>query len=147
MTAPTVQFRRAVRFSGTNSAQPGLHAAIRFTSEQQHGLLGKRPVPRRGGPSGVHERRRRDGLGLLPRETDPRRRQARHRANQGLGIALILFGGTVMGCSLAFVQRGEAAHGGLALLLGLVTLLQGVWLVGRQERRGRMQKGSARSRR
>jgi len=100
-------------------------------------LLRQRPVPRQTRSSPQIERRQKDGLGLLPRVADPRKRRARHRANQVLGAGLTVFGGAVVGCGLAFLHRGEVLHGVLALLLGLITLVQGVWLVGRLERRDR----------
>jgi len=141
MTTPSVRLQstRHAADSGDFS-RPRPEALVRpAASGTGRDLLRQRPVPRQTGSRLQIERRQKDGLGLLPRVADPRRRQARHRANQVLGAALTLFGGAVVGCGLAYIHRGEAVHGALALLLGLILIAQGVWQVGRRERRDRRQ--------
>lgn len=82
------------------------------------------------------ERRRRDGLGLLPPAMTPQQQRQRARANRLAAAALIVVGAFVVGGSLSLlVQRSEPVVW-LGLIFGGVVVVQGVLLAGRRERRG-----------
>lgn len=81
------------------------------------------------------ERRRRDGLGLLPPARTPEQRYRRERANRIGGVVLVLIGSFVVGGSLALLQGQFGPEFGFSLTLGLLILSQGLWLLGRRERR------------
>ena len=81
------------------------------------------------------ERRRRDGLGLLPPACTPEQRYRRERANKVGGFVLVLIGSFVVGGSLAPLQGQFGPEFGFSLTLGLLILSQGLWLLGRRERR------------
>ncbi len=81
------------------------------------------------------ERRRRDGLGLLPPASTPEQRYRRERANKVGGFVLVLIGSFVVGGSLALLQGQFGPEFGFSLTLGLLILSQGLWLLGRRERR------------
>ena len=81
------------------------------------------------------ERRRRDGLGLLPPARTPEQRYRRERANRIGGFVLVLIGSFVVGGSLALLQGQFGPEFGFSLTLGLLILSQGLWLLGRRERR------------
>ena len=81
------------------------------------------------------DRRQRDGLGLLTPVADPRQRRRRQQANVLVGLLLVTAGGGIEGGSVASLQAGTGAGGWLGLMFGLITLAQGVWLVGQRERR------------
>ncbi len=85
--------------------------------------------------SAFTERRRRDGLGLLPPASTPEQRYRRERANKVGGFVLVLIGSFVVGGSLALLQGQFGPEFGFSLTLGLLILSQGLWLLGRRERR------------
>lgn len=81
------------------------------------------------------ERRRQDGLGLLPPARTPEQRYRRERANRVGGFVLVLIGSFVVGSSLALLRGQLGPEFGLSLTLGILVLSQGLWLLGRRERR------------
>ena len=81
------------------------------------------------------ERRRRDGLGLLPPARTPEQRRRRERANKVGGFVLVLIGSFVVGGSLALLRGQLGPEFGFSLTLGGLVLSQGLWLLGRRERR------------
>ena len=82
------------------------------------------------------ERRRRDGIGVLPPAVSPEQRRKRQRSNRLLAFFLILAGGFISGGSLTLVEHRVDPVLPLGLILGVVVLGQGVALAGRRERRG-----------
>ena len=83
----------------------------------------------------VFERRRKDGLGLLPPARTPEQRYRRERANKVGGFVLVLIGSFVVGSSLALLGKQLGPEFGFSLTLGILVLSQGLWLLGRRERR------------
>ncbi len=81
------------------------------------------------------ERRRRDGLGLLPPARTPEQRYRRERANRVGGFVLVLIGSFMVGGSLALLRGQLGPEFGFSLALGMLVLSQGLWLLGRRERR------------
>ena len=81
------------------------------------------------------ERRRQDGLGLLPPARTPEQRYRRERANKVGGFVLVLIGSFVVGSSLALLGRQLGPEFGFSLTLGVLVLSQGLWLIGRRDRR------------
>ena len=81
------------------------------------------------------ERRRQDGLGLLPPARTPEQRYRRERANRVGGFVLVLIGSFVVGSSLALLGRQLGPEFGFSLTLGVLVLSQGLWLIGRRDRR------------
>lgn len=91
------------------------------------------------------ERRRQDGIGLLPAAVTSEQRRQRERSNRLLALFLILTGGFISGGSLTLIEHRMDPVLPLGLILGVVVLGQGVVLAGRRERRGRRRSPEART--
>ncbi|WP_407569694.1 hypothetical protein [Deinococcus altitudinis] len=90
------------------------------------------------------ERRRQDGLGLLPLAMTPEERQKRERFNRAGGLMLTTAGAFIVGGSFGLLFGRPDAVSWMGVLLGLSMCAQGVSLVGRRERRGKKNKGKDR---
>ncbi len=91
------------------------------------------------------ERRRQDGIGLLPAAVTSEQRRKRERSNRLLALFLILAGGFISGGSLTLLAHRMDPVLPLGLILGVVVLGQGVVLAGRRERRGRWRSAETRT--
>lgn len=80
------------------------------------------------------ERRKKDGLGLLPRATTPSQRLIRERINRLIGFLLIIGGVLIVGRLIPAIERGKGSYVFVVVLAPLV-IAQGVNLIGRRERR------------
>ena len=124
-------------------ASPGVPDHGRRAGDVQAGGAAGQGTGRQGDTSqeGVfqegafRERRRQDGLGLLPPARTPEQRYRRERANRIGGFVLVLIGSFVVGGSLALLRGQLGPEFGFSLTLGLLVLSQGLWLLGRRERR------------
>ena len=129
-------------------ASPGVpNHGRRAGDVQAGGAAGQRTGQQRTGRQGdasqegvfqegaFRDRRRQDGLGLLPPARTPEQRHRRERANRVGGFVLVLIGSFVVGGSLALLGKQLGPEFGFSLTLGLVVLSQGLWLIGRRDRR------------
>ncbi len=124
-------------------ASPGMPDHRRRAGDVQAGGAAGQETGRQGDTSqdgtfqegAFTERRRRDGLGLLPPARTPEQRYRRERANRVGGFVLVLIGSFVVGGSLALLRGQLGPEFGFSLTLGILVLLQGMWLLGRRERR------------
>ena len=110
-------------------------AAGQGTGQQrtgQQGTMSQEGVFQEGA---FRDRRRQDGLGLLPPARTPEQRHRRERANRVGGFVLVLIGSFVVGGSLALLRGQLGPEFGFSLTLGILVLSQGLWLLGRRERR------------
>ncbi|WP_407540730.1 hypothetical protein Q0M94_04850 [Deinococcus radiomollis] len=82
------------------------------------------------------ERRRRDGLGLLPPAMTTEQRRKRERFNRAGGLTLTTAGAFIVGGSLGLLFAQPDVVSWMGVLLGLSMGVQGVSLVGRRDRRG-----------
>ena len=98
----------------------------------QQGTMSQEGVFQEGA---FRDRRRQDGLGLLPPARTPEQRYRRERANKVGGFVLVLIGSFVVGGSLALLRGQLGPEFGFSLTLGILVLSQGLWLLGRRERR------------
>ena len=83
------------------------------------------------------DRRRKDGLGLLPVATSTDEREYRARLNRLAGLLLAGFGAFITGGSSSLLKSGTIQNAVLGMLLGAVMLAQGLYMIGRRERRRR----------
>ena len=79
------------------------------------------------------DRRKKDGLGLLPVATTPDEREYRARLNKLAGLFLAGFGAFSAGGSSDLLVAGSVQNA----VLGMVMLGQGIYLMGRRDRRRR----------
>ena len=91
------------------------------------------------------ERRRRDGLGLLPPARTPQERAYREQLNKVAGLLLVLFGASIVGSSARSMLHGSVVAL-IGVALGLVALGRGIYLIARQERRRQAGRRKIRSR-
>ncbi|MGY2892526.1 hypothetical protein [Deinococcus sp. UYEF24] len=82
-------------------------------------------------------RRKQDGLGLLPVAKTPDERQYRTQLNRLAGLFLAGFGAFIAGGSSKLLTSGSTENAVLGMVLGAVMMGQGLYLVGRRERRRR----------
>ena len=82
------------------------------------------------------DRRRQDGLGLLPPAMTTEQRQKRERLNRTGGLMLTVAGAFIVGGSLGLLFERPDVVSWMGVLLGLSMVAQGVSLVGRRDRRG-----------
>ncbi|MGY2892546.1 hypothetical protein [Deinococcus sp. UYEF24] len=83
------------------------------------------------------DRRKKDGLGLLPVATSPDEREYRARLNKLAGLLLAGFGAFIAGGSSNLLASGSTQSAVLGMVLGAVMLGQGVYMIGKRERRRR----------
>lgn len=81
------------------------------------------------------ERRKRDGMGWLPLARSPEERANREQLNKMLGLLLLVLGAAIVGGSASLLADGNWTAVP-RVVLGLFALGWGVFLIGRQDRRG-----------
>jgi hypothetical protein len=96
------------------------------------GMLEEQAGERRQG-----DRRKKDGLGLLPVARTPDEREYRTQLNKLLGLFLAGFGAFVIGGSSNLLVSVSTQNVVLGMVLGAALMGQGLYLVGRRERRRR----------
>ena len=96
----------------------------------------KQTAPVSNPRSGV-ERRKKDGLGILPRATTPEERHKREQYNQIASITLISLGGITTLATLQMIYTQPAQLPALwpGPVLGLILFARGMYLALRPERR------------
>ena len=90
------------------------------------------------------ERRRQDGLGLLPPAMTSEQRQKRERFNQAGGLMLTTAGAFIVGGSLGLLFERPDVVSWMGVLLGMSMFAQGISLVGRHDRRGQSRRKTER---
>lgn len=83
------------------------------------------------------ERRRQDGLGLLPLAMTTEQRQKRERFNRAGGLMLTTAGAFIVGGSFGLLYAQPDVVSSMGVVLGLSMFAQGLSLVGRRDRRGK----------
>ena len=92
----------------------------------------QQPSDRRQG-----DRRQRDGLGILPRARTPDEAEYRARLNKLGGFFLSCFGALVAGGGGSLLASGFTLNGISGLALGATLFAQGLYVIGKRERRRR----------
>jgi hypothetical protein len=95
-------------------------------------LLEEQVSERRNG-----DRRKKDGLGLLPVARTPDERAYRTQLNKLVGLFLAGFGAFIAGGSSNLLVSGSTQNAVLGMALGAMLMGRGLSLVGRRERRRR----------
>lgn len=80
------------------------------------------------------ERRKKDGLGLLPPARTPDARLARDRLNKLIGFLLVVVGAVIVGGLIPAIQGGNGSFL-FGMILALLVMGHGIGLIARRERR------------
>ncbi|WP_407571197.1 hypothetical protein [Deinococcus altitudinis] len=97
--------------------------------------VGNATVQHEAGDRRQGDRRKKDGLGILPLATSPGEREYRARLNRLTGLLLAAFGAFIAGGSSNLLVSGSTQNAALGMVLGAVMLGQGVYMIGKRERR------------
>jgi hypothetical protein len=116
---------------GTKVASPFLpDIAVAFDPEIRRALPEQQLGERRQG-----DRRKKDGLGLLPPSVSPQERENRSTLNTLIGALLSAFGAFIAAGGVGLLGPGFMWSSLWSIILGIAMLGQGLRLVGRRERR------------
>ncbi|WP_456829239.1 hypothetical protein [Deinococcus sp. UYEF24] len=134
-TGPTIQShtqkpgwlqRLQLHFKRTQAAPP-----------PQLDLLAGQAAPDQIGERRRGDRRKKDGLGLLPLATTPEERENRTLLNRLIGGILAGLGSFVVGGGVGLLGPQYKWNAAVSVILGVAMLGQGVYLIGKRERRQR----------
>jgi hypothetical protein len=99
-------------------------------------VLEEQPVAQDNRRRGV-ERRQKDGLGLFPLATTPEERENRTMLNRLIGGLLAGLGSFAAGGGLGLLGPQYTWNATASVILGAAMIGQGVYLIGKRERRQR----------